>query len=89
MGMGKCRACGAPIVWVRTQAGKAMPCDAKVRWYTAAPNGRLKFVLITGEVVAGELAEDLKNATGIGHISHFATCPNADDFRRKRGGGNA
>ena len=24
-----------------------------------------------------------------GHISHFATCPNADDFRREKDGGNA
>ena len=27
--MNTCGRCGAAIVWVRTPAGKAMPCDAR------------------------------------------------------------
>lgn len=82
MSMGKCRACGAPIMWIKTQTGKAMPCDAKVKWYIASPKGSQKVVLITGEVVTGEFTDDPKTATGIGYISHFATCPKASAFRR-------
>ncbi len=29
----KCRSCGAPIVWITTTNGKAMPCDARERAY--------------------------------------------------------
>lgn len=25
--MNKCKGCGAEIVWIKTKAGKAMPCD--------------------------------------------------------------
>lgn len=25
--MSKCKGCGAEIVWIKTPAGKAMPCD--------------------------------------------------------------
>ena len=24
-----CKACGKPIVWIRTTKGKSMPCDAE------------------------------------------------------------
>lgn len=27
MNKATCRGCGAPIVWIKTPAGKAMPCD--------------------------------------------------------------
>lgn len=27
--MSKCRGCKADIIWVKTKAGKAMPCDPK------------------------------------------------------------
>ena len=30
-----CRGCGAPIVWIRTAAGKSMPCDAEPVLYKA------------------------------------------------------
>lgn len=41
--MSKCKGCGAEIVWIKTPAGKAMPCD---------PN---KVIIVTdeGETVAG------------------------------------
>jgi hypothetical protein len=26
---GKCRSCGADVIWIRTKAGKAMPCNPK------------------------------------------------------------
>lgn len=27
--MNKCKSCGAPIVWAKSETGKAMPLDAK------------------------------------------------------------
>ena len=65
---GPCRACKAEIAFVVTRKGKHMPVDA----------GSLS-------------AEDLELLSRVGekvpfrygdHISHFATCPQAGEFRR-------
>jgi hypothetical protein len=55
-----CSTCGKPIVWVRMQSGKAMPCDP----------GNVTIVTDDGRVVRGRIA-------------HWATCPTADQHRRK------
>lgn len=74
-----CRSCGAPIRWVRTRAGKAMPLDAEP--------------VATGNVVLGEdgVARVLtrKQVEGGGivgdrYVSHHATCPQASQHRRGR-----
>ena len=36
----KCSSCGAPIVWLRTKAGKSMPCDDGIVRYKANPEGK-------------------------------------------------
>lgn len=33
MNKATCRGCGAPIVWIKTPAGKAMPCDPAPVYY--------------------------------------------------------
>ena len=38
---------------------------------------------ISGEVLSAELEGDPTKATGMGYISHFATCPNADKHRKR------
>ena len=40
MNRATCRGCGAPIVWIKTPAGKAMPCDPAPVYYKAAPGGK-------------------------------------------------
>lgn len=57
----ECKGCGFQIVWVKTKAGKNMPCDPEL----------VKVVTEDGDVVTGR-------------VSHFATCPNADDFRKPK-----
>lgn len=42
MNKATCRGCGAPIVWIKTPAGKAMPCDPAPVYYKAAPGGKGK-----------------------------------------------
>jgi hypothetical protein len=67
-----CRSCGAPIIWVLTEAGKRMPLDAKPekRW--------------TIDPLALRLNPDAPRARlGDTHVSHFATCPNAAQHRKK------
>ena len=65
-----CRSCGAEIVWAVTATGKRMPLDAKPE----------KRVVLEPRDVFGEIAE-VKDT----FVSHFATCPDADQHRRREG----
>ncbi len=57
---GRCRSCGAEVVWIYG-ATRRMICDPKV----------ITIVTDTGEILKGR-------------ISHFATCPDADKWRKKQ-----
>ena len=69
-----CKMCGRLIVWVKTPAGKSMPCDPDTVLYWQTPGGREKIVTPNGEVVSAEFNGPYEKATGYGYISHFATC---------------
>lgn len=80
-----CRGCGAPIVWIRTPGSKAMPCDAAPVLYRTRAGAADTIVTPNGQVVPCELDVAPCEATGMGYVSHFATCPAADLFRRRKG----
>ena len=69
-----CKSCGAPIRWVSSTTGKAMPLDAKpekrivVRRSVDTRNGEHYDV---GDVVDT-------------YVSHFVTCELANQHRRPR-----
>jgi hypothetical protein len=72
--MSVCRSCGAPIVWaVSAKSGKRMPLDAR-----PVLNGNLDLDA-DGTVTVVEPDPTLK-----GYVSHHATCPDADDWRKKK-----
>lgn len=83
--MPNCRSCRAPIVWVRTETGKAMPLDPDME--ATGP-----WILIErpddGEIIAVhrskvvELTGEEDAASWPGRESHWSTCPNADTHRR-------
>ena len=79
-----CRACGADIVFIKSFAGKTIPCNAEPISYVEKAGGDLKIVTPNGEVISGSIPDNPQKATGIGYISHFATCPEADKFRKPR-----
>ena len=81
MNKATCRGCGAPIVWIKTPAGKAMPCDPAPVYYKAAPGGKDKIVTTRGEVVSCEIVPG-GEATDAGYRPHWATCPQAGQFKR-------
>lgn len=68
----KCSSCGADILWIKTMTGKAMPLNAK-------PEKRV--VLLTNDVT-GLQRGDVRDT----YVSHFASCPQADAFRKKGDG---
>ena len=74
--MSRCRSCDAEIVWAITSAGRRMPVDAAVDDggnLVLVPDGDDPLVLVVG-------ADDTRPR----HRPHFATCPDADDWRRNR-----
>ena len=80
---GKCRSCGQQVILIKTVAGKNMPCNPQLVTYRHG-DGKEKIVTPNGEVLSGELVgAGTQDATGIGYISHFATCPNATRHRKK------
>ncbi len=84
-----CKACGAPIVWITTANGKAMPCNAEAVQYQENKKGASLIVTEAGNVVRGDIITGGGNSPlarivdGKGYISHYATCPAADYFRKK------
>lgn len=81
----ECRSCRAPIVWATTEQGKSMPIDAG-----PVDNGNVYYLDQKSSpprvrVLAGPqptLEEDADSADGLRYLSHFATCPQADQWRR-------
>lgn len=76
-----CRGCGKPILWIKTKAGKAMPCDpspvAIDRWAGSTD----KILTATGEVITGEITT-VEAGNAFGYRPHWGTCPAAGKFKR-------
>ena len=85
MNVTTCRSCGAPIVWIKTRAGKSMPCDAKPVNYRISPEGSTKLVTPAGDVVGCvEVVPYPADDTEMGYTPHWATCNAPDSFRKRR-----
>ena len=82
--MSKCKTCGAEIKWIRTFSGKAMPVDACPILFTEGGNGI--FVTDGGAVIHGTRCVKGQANMRVGYISHFATCPDANMYRKKQEG---
>lgn len=81
--MSRCKSCGAEIIWIKMGAGKSMPCNPDQIMYWEKQGGTQKIVTPNGEVLSAEIEGDPDKATGVGYISHFATCPFSDQHRRR------
>lgn len=64
----KCKSCKTAILWVITPKGKKIPVDAK-------KTRVCQLIDISGELKIEEVHE--------GHVSHWATCPNAGQHRMR------
>ena len=83
---GTCRGCGAPIVWIGTPGGKSMPCDHDPVLYRARAGAPGKIVTQNGEILSCDINVAPNDATGVGYITHFSTCPQAGKFKRRHTG---
>ncbi|MBR1493868.1 MAG: hypothetical protein IJ601_02325 [Acidaminococcaceae bacterium] len=89
----KCGKCGAPIRYIRMKrSGKWMPVNARpveVIPCIGMDKGGHTFVTLDGEAFrARKKKEESLFYDGVDIIgafeSHFATCPAADEYRRKK-----
>ena len=81
---GRCKGCGAPIVWIESYNGRMIPCDATLIQFVVTPGGSLKIVQQNGCVVSAEREDDPEKMDGVGYTSHFSTCPMAAKFRKAK-----
>lgn len=93
--IGFCRYCGRQIIWTRTRAGKAMPCEPGMHRYVK-DQGPEVFITPDGETHRGRRYAAMPGISGRtegadgpewveGYEPHWALCPGADRAR-KRGG---
>lgn len=79
--MAKCRSCGAEILFIKSSKGMH-PVDAEEIHFEYKLNGPDRVVTGNGEVLPGVISPE---GSERGFRSHFATCPDAKRFRKKRG----
>jgi hypothetical protein len=73
--MSRCKSCGAEIIWATTEIGNTIPLDAEP---TERPAGLFRLI---EDGFGGHRA--ISAAGGLFHITHFATCPDADAHRKE------
>lgn len=77
----KCRSCGANIIFITTENGRKMLCDADAVDYQDNIKGKDTIVTESGKVIKGAIIKPSQGGglvpvvDGKGYISHFATCP--------------
>lgn len=69
-----CRGCGREIFWIETRSGKKAPVDIE---RTHAEKDDTWMVNDEGKFFKANRGDE-------GHTPHFATCPQADKFRKER-----
>lgn len=80
--MAKCKTCDAEIEWVITTTGSSMPVDAdpvpdgNITLADPPPLGRSRTATVYKQTPMLE--------PGPYYVSHFVTCPDADQHRRTR-----
>lgn len=84
----RCRSCKAPILWVHTTTGSIMPLDPEpVAGGNVALTGRNIRLTDDGPLrpeARVEPAGTVSLFDTVEHrVSHFATCPQADDWRTR------
>jgi hypothetical protein len=85
---GRCRGCGAPIGWIKL-ADTGRPTPVNLARVTIIKDDQAPDAVVVcedGLVRRGRrIPPDQVAETGtffFGYTSHFATCPNAQDFRK-------
>ena len=84
--MARCRGCGKEIIFVKSTAGKFIPCDPSKVIFSKPGEGKARVVKLNGEVISCTIGtgDDTSEAVGVGYIPHWSTCEAANQFRKKK-----
>lgn len=77
--MPQCKSCKAEIIFIKTKKGKSMPCNPGLIDYANAKPGAF---LCSADGDVFRVSTKFQDKRG--YLSHFATCPNADNFRKDK-----
>lgn len=80
--MATCRSCGALIDWVEMESGNKMPVDREPRPSWCPLPGQTVVLKVHGRHSIVVRVPENAPLVRVG-ISHFATCPNADEHRKE------
>lgn len=80
--MARCKACGSEIVWIKTKNDKLMPCNFPPVDILIDESEKEIYVTCTGKVVHGRRCDN-KSYPIQAYVPHWATCPKAEQFRKK------
>lgn len=64
-------------------SGKSMPCDPVAYSYLADRRGDEKFITPDGKMIRGRRTLAGEFPDGMGYKPHWASCPAAEQFRRR------
>lgn len=73
----KCKSCGADIKFIKTFKGKWLPVNPTPLEMEIAMGGKI-LVLDSGHILSDKYNK-IK-----GYVAHWTTCPNAEEFRKKK-----
>lgn len=79
--MSVCRSCNQPIEWIKLESGKNHPVDAS--GYYELSDAKPGEVLVTDSGKVMKINEHTSYGSLKGRYSHFATCPQANEWRKK------
>ena len=76
-------------MWIRTENGKMMPVDMKTERFYPDRNGEKLYIMNDGHTMRGTPVPKSRDVldpdpeVASGNASHFATCPDAERFRKR------
>lgn len=94
---GTCRACKAPMLWAKMPSGKRNPLDVEPVAEIAQLNDADRLLPVPGLTAynpeteggmpittanLGQMLRWVEEGRVSAHVSHFATCPERDRFKR-------
>lgn len=83
--LGRCKSCGAEVLWVRTDKGRPMPLDCPPSALMPSDAGPVTGVFDEwGRARRGYVTDETDPEHVLVSVSHFATCPNANRHRKSR-----
>lgn len=83
-----CRECGKPLIFIRTRAGKNMPCEAEPVLYWPDDAGPLMFYQRDGSYERGTVAGHPAVPQESGYVPHWGRCPGRRRTRPRWENGN-